>query len=280
MKSFVVVPTYNESRNIGRLIEEILETARASGLNDLSILVVDDHSPDGTSALVSGLAASDPRVHLAERVNDKGRGTAGIVGFDLALKLGAEAVIEMDADFSHPPREIPRLLDTLARADIAIASRLAPGARDLRPLRRRAITWLANRYARGWLALPSHRSRVRDWTTGFRAYRRAVFERVPVSALISRGPSILQEILFRALNQGLTAAEIPFEMKDREAGQSTFSSKVARQSLMSIPAYRILFGGTAAKRVPQGGPAFPPEFRLDGYSVSQPHSRHFQLRLP
>lgn len=267
MKSFVIVPTYNESKNIERLIRELLDL-RIPGL---SILVVDDHSPDGTSEIVSQLSEAHPEVLLAERVDDKGRGTAGIVGFDLALKLGADRIIEMDADFSHPPREIPRLLAGLAESDIVIASRLAPGARDLRPLPRRLVTAAANRYARLFLERPHHQSRVRDWTTGFRAYRRKVFESVPCDSLVSRGPSILQEILFRALNLGCTASEIPFEMKDREAGESTFSSKVARQSLLSIPAYRILFSGY--------GVDTRREFRLRSYRVENPSPRHYRLHL-
>lgn len=262
MKKFVVVPTFNESANIERLVAEIFAAAP-----DLHVLVVDDRSPDGTSDIVRALCPRFPRLFLVERADDKGRGTAGITGFQFALRLGADAIAEMDADFSHPPSDLPalfRAIEGADGADISIASRLAPGSRDLRPRTRRWITAFANFYARFFLARPAQVSRVRDWTSGFRAYRKAVFEKVPPATWVSRGPSVLQEILFRALNQGLRAVEIPFEMKDRELGVSTFSRKVARQSFLSIPCYRILFGDESAARG---------VFHLDGYSIDQQNAQ-------
>lgn len=238
MKKFVIVPTYNESLNIERLLDGIF----SQPIEDLHALVVDDNSPDGTSRKVEALKAKHPRLWLVERLDEKGRGSAGVTGFEIAMQLGADAIVEMDADFSHPPTDLPRLFAALEHADIAIASRLAAGAMDTRPAPRRFITLLANAYTRALLQRPGHRSRVQDWTTGFRAYKRRVFEAIPPASLISQGPSILQEILLRALNAGMTATEIPFRMVDREAGASTFSRKVAVQSLLSIPAYRILFG--------------------------------------
>jgi len=245
VKTFVVIPTYNESQNIEALIQEILGLR----IDGLSILVVDDSSPDGTSQIVAGLSERHPEVRLVQRIGDKGRGTAGIVGFEVAMRLGADAIIEMDADFSHPPEVLPRLLAGLAEMDIVIASRLAPGAEDVRPWRRRIVTRFSNLYARYFLERAVHASRIRDWTTGFRAYRRAVFERLPPSQLVSRGPSILQEILFRSLNMGATAMEIPFRMSDRVRGASSFSRKVAWQSLRSIPAYSVLFGAGQEYRI-------------------------------
>jgi dolichol-phosphate mannosyltransferase len=237
MKTFVVIPTFKESLNIGPMIQAILELK----IEGLAVLVVDDQSPDGTAEIVGRLATKNPNVFLVERINDRGRGTAGIAGFQFALQNGAECIIEMDADFSHPPTDLPRLLDAVQKADIAIASRLLPESNDTRPWMRRLITSLGNRYARVFLERPGHRSRVRDWTTGFRAYRRGVFDLVPIGSLISQGPSILQEVLYRALNQKLTAIEIPFEMNDRVRGESTFNRRVAIQSLLAIPAYRVLF---------------------------------------
>ncbi|MCM2323827.1 MAG: polyprenol monophosphomannose synthase [Oligoflexia bacterium] len=269
-RSIAIVPTYNEAANIEPLIGELL----ALGVPGLQVLVVDDNSPDGTSAIVRRLSDAHPEVLLAQRMNDRGRGTAGIVGFHLAMKLGADRIIEMDADFSHPPRCVPELLRALDHTDISIASRLCPGARDLRPASRRLVTWLANLYARAFLELPSHAGRIRDWTTGFRGYRRRVFEALPPEALISRGPSILQELLFRSLNLGLTASEIPFEMKDRAAGKSTFSGKVARQSLASIPAYRALFHPAST---PRGALAV---FQLSNYRMEKASPGHFLLRNP
>lgn len=236
-QTFVVVPTYNESANIARIIAAIFESSPG-----IQVLVVDDRSPDGTSDRVRELIPRHPGLHLLTRHTDRGRGTAGIAGFALAMQLGAQAILEMDADFSHPPTVIPALLEGLRGSDIVIASRLLRGSRDRRPWARKLITTLGNRYVRFFLERPGH-SRVRDWTTGFRAYRRSVFEKLPPEALISRGPSILQEILYRALQLGSTASEIPFEMVDREHGVSSFNSRIARQSLLSVPCYRILFSG-------------------------------------
>jgi dolichol-phosphate mannosyltransferase len=263
MKKFVVVPTFNESANIGRLVKEIFDQP----IEDLHVLVVDDHSPDGTSNLVRSLCASFPRLYLVERVDDKGRGTAGITGFEFALKLGAEAIVEMDADFSHPPSDLPRLFEGLMKSDIVVASRLAPGAEDVRPWIRRKVTAFANAYARFFLQRKNHKSRIKDWTTGFRAYRSAVFRKIPPSTLISRGPSVLQEILFRALGQGCTACEIPFKMVDRAQGVSTFSGKVARQSFLSIPCYAVIFGQEQGRDV----------FYLSGYE-SIATDRCFQVK--
>jgi len=247
LKKFVVVPTYNESTNIRQLIDKLFDL----GLENFNVVVVDDNSPDGTSRIVEELLPTYPNLYLVERLTDRGRGTAGIVGFDFALKNGADALVEMDADFSHPPQDLPKLFDALSLADIAIASRLHKESRDSRPMRRRILTMIANRYARFFMERPKHKSTVKDWTTGFRAYRKEVFETVPPYSLVSQGPSILQEILLRALNSGLTAIEIPFTMKDRQAGQSTFNKKIARQSLFSIPCYRILFENLKTFRLPE-----------------------------
>lgn len=262
MKSFVVVPTYNEAGNIERLIHELF----ALGAAGLNVLVVDDSSPDGTSRIVEKLAADLPGLFLVERIGQKGRGTAGIVGFEIALKLGSEAIIEMDADFSHPPATVPELLGALSGADIAIASRLAPGSKDDRPWPRRVLTRFANSYARAFSQKKEHVSKVADWTTGFRAYRREVFEKVPPRSLVSRGPSILQEILFRSLNQGMSATEIAFDMVDRKVGQSSFNRKIALQSLAAIPAYRAIFGGVG------------PEFDLLQVHSEQKNSQHYLCR--
>jgi dolichol-phosphate mannosyltransferase len=268
MDRAVVVPTYNESRNIERLCREI----HAQAIPGLSILVVDDRSPDGTAAIAAALSRELPEVRVLERIDDKGRGTAGITGFEYAIREGARAIVEMDADFSHPPECLPALFEKLSDADIVIASRLAKGARDNRPLRRRALTRFSNAYVRWWLARPGQASAVGDWTSGFRAYRREVFEKIPPSTLVSRGPSILQEVLFRALNLGFTAVEIPFLMNDREEGQSTFSRKVAVQSLVSVPAYRAIFGGVSASG---GGPAR--EFRLADYRFREIGPGHVEV---
>lgn len=235
MKTFVVVPTYNESENILRLIEAIFDLQ----IPDLSVLLVDDHSPDGTGKLIEQIMPRFPSLYLAERLDDKGRGTAGITGFAIALELGADAIVEMDADFSHPPETILNLLEQLEKAPLVIASRRHPNSEDQRPRLRRWITRLSNLYIR-WI-LKTGSNDPQDWTSGFRAYRREVFEKIPVQSMISDGPSLLQEILYRALLQHCPVAEIPFKMIDRRLGKSSFTVKIALQSLLMNLFYRLRF---------------------------------------
>lgn len=241
MNAILVIPTYCERENIGPLLTRI----QALKIRGLHTLVVDDHSSDGTSAEVQRWVEktknTDSCVYLLERKNQRGRGTAGITGIAHALQLGAEWILEMDADLSHPPEILPKMLEMGSRFDIVIGSRLHEKSRDHRSYFRRLITKLANRYTRFWLQCPRHTSQVQDWTSGFRLYKREVFERIPPESLVSTGPSILQEVLFRALNQGLTATEIDFVMLDRAFGKSTFTRKVALESLRRIPCYRLLF---------------------------------------
>lgn len=244
--SFVVIPTFNESKNIERLVTEIFGLA----FPNLVVVVVDDNSPDGTSQLVQKLTEKFQNLFLLQRIGVRGRGSAGIDGIEFAMQKDASKIIEMDADFSHPPAVIPDLFRALDSVDIAIASRLVSNAKDTRSLSRRVITAFANFYTRSFLEKKWHKSTVRDWTTGFRAYRRAVFEKVAPKSLVSPGPSILQEVLLRALNSGCTATEIPFEMVDRKEGDSTFNRKIALQSLLTIPFYSLVFSKTkSTKRV-------------------------------
>ena len=237
MNQVLFIPTYNESENISRLLDQIV----ALSMKNLKIVIVDDHSPDGTASIIKKYMENNSNIYLVERMGTRGRGTAGIVGYDFALKLGADEIVEMDSDFSHPPSELPKLFDGLSRADIVIASRLTDGAVDGRPTLRRVITKLANIYVKFWLQSPRHKSRVIDWTTGYRAYRKTVFEKIPPATLNAKGPSIIQEVLYRALNLGFTVEEIPFHMIDRVSGKSTFNRKVAIQSLMSILEYRFFY---------------------------------------
>lgn len=235
MKKVLFIPTYNESKNIVPLLEEIFKLT----ISDFSVVVVDDQSPDGTAEIVKELIKKYNNLYLVQRIGIKGRGTAGILGYDFALKLGADQIIEMDSDFSHPPSLIPKLFQELDHADIVVASRLCEGAIDSRPWFRRAITIAANKYARFILESKKHKSKLLDWTTGYRAYRKVVFEKVPPNTMVSEGPSIVQELLYRALNSGCTVTEIPFHMIDRVAGKSSFNQKVARQSLKSIVEFKL-----------------------------------------
>ncbi|MEO5968600.1 MAG: glycosyltransferase [Bdellovibrionia bacterium] len=237
MKTFVIIPTYRESLTIQSLIEQIV----ALKIPDLSILVIDDSSPDGTAELVAKLAKENPGIHLIERLDEKGRGTASLVGFDIALQMGADRIVEIEGDLSHSPLDIPKLLNELEVADIAIASRLVVGGSDLRPKAKRVFTFFNNFYIRVALERRIHKSVINDWTSGFRAYRREVFVRIPPFTLLPGGAALAQELLFRALNLGMKVKEIPIQLLGRANGSSKLDLRAAFQGFVSVLAYAILY---------------------------------------
>lgn len=224
MRIIVVLPTYNESENIPSLIDELLRLSRR-----LEVVVVDDDSPDGTWRIVEQWAARDPRVHLIRRTTQRGRGTAGIAGFRQALDLGADLIVEMDADWSHHPRFLRTMLPAARRADVVIGSRLVRGGgeRGRSPVRT-LITWLANGYLRLLLGVP-----VRDCTSGYRVFRRGVLARVDWDRVQARGPSIVQEMLVAAQAVGARFAEVPILFEERRAGRSTFNTKILLAGLLA-----------------------------------------------
>jgi len=214
LRTIVIVPTYNERENIGRLCEEILSQGRA-----VEVLVVDDNSPDGTGQLVSQLSASSPRVHLLRRRGKLGLGTAHIAGYQWALARDYERVITMDADFSHPADRIPAMLQASLRSDIVVGSRYVGGGghRDW-PLRRILLSSLSNSVAR--LAL---RLEAADCTGAFRCFRRSVLEAVAFENIVSRGYSFQEEMLWHCSGRGFTIAEVPITFVDRQRGRSKIS---------------------------------------------------------
>jgi dolichol-phosphate mannosyltransferase len=212
------LPTYNESANILPLARELLALAP-----DVHVLVVDDHSPDGTWRIVAEAARSEPRLHLLDRTSDRGRGRAGRDGFVTALKMGAAVVIEMDADFSHQPRFVPQLIARLEdggeRIGLVLGSRAVSGGLDAdRGLTRRMITKAANLYIRVLLGVP-----VRDCNSGFRCWRRETLERIHVEDTFSPGPAIVQELLFKTARAHIGIAEVPIEFANRLHGHSTLT---------------------------------------------------------
>lgn len=211
-KILIFIPTFNEKENIQAMVERLL------GLNipGTEILIVDDNSPDGTARLVEALAENEPRLHLLRRPGPPGRGLAGREAYLYALRCGADALVEMDADFSHDPEQIRELLSALESGDVVVGSRLVPGGTDCdRPWFRRWLTLAANAFARSLMGLS-----VRDMNSGFRALTRKGIERVEPEKLRSRGPSILHEILFRAAKAGLKIREVPITFVDRKKGAS------------------------------------------------------------
>ena len=217
MKKIVVIPTYNERENIARLIDEINKL----NIRDLGIIVVDDNSPDGTADIVKMLAKKEKNIHLIVRNSDRGRGRAGIAGFKEALRIGADAVCEMDADFSHDPKHLPALIESLKNCDVVIGSRFASGGSDAdRPFFRRIITLLANLYIRILLGL-----NVKDCNSGYRCFKRGVLEKINLDNTISKGPSVVQEILYKAHLAGFNIKEVPIKFIERREGKSKLGLK-------------------------------------------------------
>ena len=246
-----MIPTFNEAENIGPLLDALLALEPP-----IEALVVDDDSPDGTWKQVEERLEDNPRVHLLHRMVRRGRGLAGIAGFCEALRIGADAVIEMDADWSHDPKWIPSMLALMEReaADVVIASRLVSGGGEAgRPASRRWITHLANFYIRGMLRLP-----VRDATSGFRIFSRRCLEALPWDAMRATGPEVVQEVLLAAHARGFKIVEAPFTFVERRFGESTFNRKIMMHSLGAMWRLRNHPGRLVPQPATEGAdPALP-----------------------
>lgn len=206
-KIVVTVPTYNERENIADLLRALLAVEPP-----VQVLVVDDDSPDGTAAAAASL--DDPRVTVLVRKEKRGRGYAGVAGFQAALAQGADLVVEMDADGSHDPRQLPDLLRAAAAADVVIGSRYCPGGRVVGyGLSRKLNSLVANTLARLILGVPP-----RDATAGYRVFRRRALEGIPLAAMFSPGPSIVEEILFWIYRRGFSVVEVPITFVNRTRG--------------------------------------------------------------
>ncbi len=223
----ITIPTYNEAENIGSLIDEILKV-----LPDARCVIIDDSSPDGTSRVVEQKIKEYPEhISLILRKENKGRGSAGRHGFVKALDIGADYIVEMDADFSHQPKFIPDLLKPLLNdeADITLGSRKADGGSDKRGIVRTAITSLAGRYIRLMLG-----TSINDVTSGFRAYTREALLRIDPSRLRAIQPDIVEEVLYKAIRARLRIKEVGIVFEDRKKGKSTFNRKIMQRVLTSV----------------------------------------------
>lgn len=217
MKVSIVIPTYNERKNIERLIAEIFRIFDKGGI-DGSVIVVDDNSPDGTADSVEGLRGEFP-VTLIRRREKKGIGSAYITGFRKALGQGADIIMEMDADFSHDPEEIPNFVKEIENSDVVIGSRYIGGGRiENWSFVRRIISKGANLVARILLGLD-----VEDVTAGYRAYRRETLEGIDLNSIKSNGYAFQAEMLFRAREGGFRIKETPITFRDRAHGKSKLS---------------------------------------------------------
>ncbi|HLC64653.1 MAG TPA: polyprenol monophosphomannose synthase [Candidatus Nanoarchaeia archaeon] len=214
MKTHVMVPTYNEAGNIGKLLNEL-------SLYNVDIVVVDDNSPDGTAEIVKDIMKGNDKVHLLLRKEKRGRGNAGKDGYKYCLENGADYILEMDADFSHEPRDVPRLIEAMNDADVVLGSRFAEGGSQVgRNILRRTITFFANLYIRLLLGL-----KVKDCNSGFRCFRREVLEGIDAGKIFSTGPDIVQEVLYKAHLKGFKIKEIPIVFHERVKGESKLGWK-------------------------------------------------------
>jgi dolichol-phosphate mannosyltransferase len=221
----MVVPTYNEIDNLSDVVVRVRRCTP-----DVDILVVDDSSPDGTGELADRLAADDPQVRVLHRPDKQGLGAAYVAGFRAALDAGYDVIGEMDADGSHLPEQLPRLLAAVADADLVIGSRWVPGGSVVNwPWHRRALSRGGNLYTRLLLGIE-----VRDATAGFRLFRRETLERVDVERVQSLGYVFQVELVHRTLHAGLRVVEVPIEFVERVRGDSKMTPAVARESLVRI----------------------------------------------
>ena len=231
-KTLVIIPTYNELENITDLIPDILN--RHKNL-DLDILVVDDNSPDGTGNYIEDLSKSESRVKLIRRAGKLGLGSAYIEGFKYALKNSYDYIFEMDADYSHSPKEIKNFLKAIKSHDLVLGSRYVSGVNVVNwPIKRLLLSYFANKYTRIITGLPIH-----DATGGFKCFRRAVLEKIDLNKIKSNGYTFQIEMTFKAWKKGFSIGEIPIIFIDRTAGQSKMSRKIVREAIFMVWKLRI-----------------------------------------
>jgi glycosyltransferase involved in cell wall biosynthesis len=222
MKTLICLPTYNEAENIALLLPQLLELP-------VDICVVDDGSPDGTGRIADEWAAREPRVRVIHRTGKLGLGTAYIAGFKAGLAADYDAVMTMDADFSHHPRYIPAMLKALADADLVIGSRYVRGGEVRYPWHRRMLSRISNFVARLLLGYTAH-----DCTAGFRLYRSAVLRAMPLDHIFSNGYSFLTETMWHVQRSGFRIAEVPIIFEDRVLGQSKISSREIYRGMTTV----------------------------------------------
>jgi dolichol-phosphate mannosyltransferase len=224
-KKTAVIPTFNERDNVRRLIPEVLAQDP-----ELEVVVVDDRSPDGTGEVVAEMARTDPRVHLVSRDRREGLGPAYKSGFAWALAHGADVIVQMDADFSHAPAQLPRFFAEIADVDLVLGSRYLGGITVVNwPIERLLISYFGNAYVRRVLGLP-----LRDATGGFKCWRRAALESIDLASVRSNGYAFQIEMSYRAWRQGLRIREIPIIFMDRTVGDSKMNKRISIEALWIV----------------------------------------------
>jgi dolichol-phosphate mannosyltransferase len=242
----VVIPTFDEKDNLEPIVARVHAAVPAA-----AVLVVDDDSPDGTGQLADRLAAADDRVHVLHRTTRTGLGGAYIAGFAWARDAGYDVVVEMDADGSHSPEQLPRLLTALAGADVVLGSRWVPGGEVVNwPVSRRVLSRGGNLWTRLALGLPLH-----DATGGYRAYRRTVLDSLPLSTVASQGYCFQVDLAWRAWRAGWRVVEVPITFVERERGESKMSRSIVLEALWRVTWWGIRSGRSRGRRsspVPAG----------------------------
>ncbi|MBC7562316.1 MAG: polyprenol monophosphomannose synthase [Gemmatimonadaceae bacterium] len=225
-RGLVIVPTYNERENVARIIDSVLAQDPR-----LSVLVVDDGSPDGTGPIVDEIAARNDRVHALHRPKKMGLGTAYLAGFRWALERDYEYIFEMDADFSHDPSHLPEFLRAVANADVVLGSRYRDGKVTVVnwPMARLMLSYAANIYARTVTGLQLY-----DATGGFKCFRRRVLASIDLDDVRSNGYAFQIEVSFRAWKKGFRIVEIPIVFTDRTEGESKMSKRIVREAIWMV----------------------------------------------
>ncbi|MGW1060169.1 polyprenol monophosphomannose synthase [Micromonospora rubida] len=242
----VVIPTYNEADNVSPIVARVRAAAP-----DVDVLIADDNSPDGTGAVADAIAATDARVRVLHRPGKQGLGAAYLAGFGWARERGYDAVVEMDADGSHAPEDLPRLLAAAGDADVVIGSRWCRGAKVVDwPLRRLLLSRCGNLYARVALGMP-----VADATGGYRVYRLAALDAVDLGSVCSQGYSFQVELSRLAHRAGARIVEVPITFAERERGASKMSPLIVAEALWRISVWAVQDRRVAWRRGVRGSRA-------------------------
>jgi dolichol-phosphate mannosyltransferase len=234
----VIIPTYNELENIEPIVARVL-----ASVPNAHVLVVDDGSPDGTGKVAEAMAGDEPRVHVLHRSEKNGLGAAYIAGFDWGLAEGFDVLVEMDADGSHAPEQLPRLLAALETGDLVLGSRWVPGGTVVNwPRRREALSRGGNLYTRLALGVD-----LRDATGGYRAFRRQVLESIDYRAVASQGYCFQVDLAWRAVRAGFRVTEVPITFAERERGESKMSGSIVREALWRVTVWGAKHRGEQAR---------------------------------
>ncbi len=221
----MIIPTYNESESLPGVLARLRQA-----VPDADVLIADDNSPDGTGQLADAFAAADDHVHVLHRAGKEGLGKAYLAGFAWGLERGYDVLVEMDADGSHRPEELPRLLEQIPHSDVVLGSRWVPGGSVVNwPASRRVLSQGGSLYTRLALGIPT-----RDATGGYRAFRASALRSLDLATVESNGYCFQIDLLWRALQRGLVVREVPITFVEREAGTSKMSRRIVREALVNV----------------------------------------------